>query len=1111
MQRRPFALLLMLGLPGSIALAEPPEAATEPAPVFFRAPARTLCMADGLRVRTNSLRGAPLARMQVSVDIGADRDLARLATLLWLRSYVEPPPPPPPEEGEAVEDAEDEIGPPPPPPPSVRQQLSAMGARVELVEGPDLLTLVITALPEQLSELVAMQQRQLSDPLANVTDADLDAARDELVAGSVDPERNLWRAAAAAMFPDGHPYHPAPGDLSLHSLDDVRAFAAKAFTPERLMLTLDADFSQLDDPKKSIQRMMRGERIPLAPISVPAPPPPAEEGEGEAEADGEATGEAVLPGPVRVVIEDDSCVAPASADPKLAVDLPTLKSIRIPATVAGPEAMVVWPLPGGYTDKDQMWSMFPVIAEEFMYRTLSKKMMPGQLPGDAISCSYLPGLQASAVVCRLPVARDGDQAKMGRKVTSANDVLWYPDAPTKLTEIFDDLRQRQRGRILLRAADRTDGELPALVWESTYDRLSGDAFPHLSRMSALDDLDPKKVLEAYRKWMNPERFTVVSLVPDGDQPDLITEDPFGDDLTLTAPWAPVPPAWEPPPPPPPPEDGAEPEEEEEDSDEDAVEEEAPVLLTAEELAAMASNPLLEGATRTTLDSGLDVVIISRPGYPVARATLVHQGGVLREQTPGLDAAAWQTSSPFNSNKGVFAPTWPLKGQATWHRERLPGAWVQGLTGPAGSLDGMLYILREAVRDASVDEDYLKEHLHYEGRRYRPTAWRALRLATYDAFFGDDAAISDLYVDKKSRKLLTPEQIQAWTDTVISPKSTTLVVVTSMTAAEVQEEIEGAFGDWSGTGQAGDIQRPAVVPKQSVVLMNGPGPLAETQIRCPLGSPEADNPAARMLLTDMLQLRMWEATRDNPPVGISLQVEELGGGEAWLRASYETPIPDTGNAIVAYRVVLADMLAELEETIKLQELEEERLALLETLTAALEVKPRPNRAERKRLGALIEAAELLGELEEPSEVIEPELKELARIVEAGESLPEPEEVEEEEESEDAVVEITYEDPPRPTLEDARARRARLYATAYRSPSSLMADLIAEQAYGRPWLSAAELAEALVAVDEVALRDQLQACVGHDIASVYAPAEVTTPSLVRAGLDYEPLDMKAFKKR
>jgi predicted Zn-dependent peptidase len=75
-------------------------------------------------------------------------------------------------------------------------------------------------------------------------------------------------------------------------------------------------------------------------------------------------------------------------------------------------------------------------------------------------------------------------------------------------------------------------------------------------LSSLDDLDPKKVLETYRRWMNPERLTVVSLVPDGERTD-IADDPLANDLALSAPWAPLPPPWEAPPPPPPLEEGEE--------------------------------------------------------------------------------------------------------------------------------------------------------------------------------------------------------------------------------------------------------------------------------------------------------------------------------------------------------------------------------------------------------------------------------------------------------------------------------------------------------------------------------------------------------------------------
>jgi hypothetical protein len=50
-----------------------------------------------------------------------------------------------------------------------------------------------------------------------------------------------------------------------------------------------------------------------------------------------------------------------------------------------------------------------------------------------------------------------------------------------------------------------------------------------------------------------------------------------------------------------------------------------------------------------------------------------------------------------------------------------------------------------------------------------------------------------------------------------------------------------------------------------------------------------------------------------------------------------------------------------------------------------------------------------------------------------------------------------------------------------------------------------------VDAIALRDQLQACVGHDLVSVYAPVELVTPSLEGAGLSFEVLEAKAYRKR
>jgi hypothetical protein len=627
-------------------------------------------------------------------------------------------------------------------------------------------------------------------------------------------------------------------------------------------------------------------------------------------------------------------------------------------------------------------------------------------------------------------------------------------------------------------------------------------------MSSLDDMDSKAVLASFREWMNPERLAMVSVVPIGTPPDLIA-DPLHIGLTMTGPWAPVPPPWEPPAPQPPPEEDARAEEAETEAEE--VPELSAVLISAA-LTEYASNPARPALTRETLSNGMALVVATRPGYPVVRATLIHQGGVLRSEAPVLDEAAWLAMSPFGQPEdAAFVPTWPLEGIATWQRERLPGAWVSGLTGPAGNMEGLLYILRESVRPVEGNARRMRAYPS-TGRRYRPDAWRSLRLASYDAFYGASAPVGEPYISRSDRKAVTLEQAQAAARSVITPANTTLLVISPIPADEIRAAVEATFSDWSASGSASEPARPSPSPRQAVLLMDGPGPLAEVQMRCPLGDADAGGGVARSLLADMLSLSAWEAMREAPPTGLSLDVEEMGSGVAWLRASYTAPAGEAGATVATYRTLLSDTLAELEERIALAELEESRLVLLEGLTEALEAQPRPPRRERKRMAALIEALEALPEQSLPSPELEPVLAELSGIIEAGESLPEPEEAPEEvDASEPELVAVPYIPAPRPTLDDARVRHARLQATAQGSPSALLSQIVAEQSHGLSYPRPVALGRALAAVDAIALRDQLQACVGHDLVSVYAPVELVTPSLEGAGLSFEVLEAKAYRKR
>lgn len=1116
MQQHALPFLLLLGLPGQLALASPPDTATEPAPVFFRAPAHTLCLEDSLRVRTHSLANAPFARVQVSFDVQNDRALAHLAMRLWLRSYEMPVEDVTEEEADisegdpAAAQSDDEatadtapeiIQAPLPPPPSIHQQLAALGARYTLVDGPDALTLSMVVPSAKLPSLLALQQRLLREPLANVTDADLQHARQEWQDATLDPDQTLWRAAHAALAPADHPYQ---GSNATPSLDEVQAFTASAFSTERVMMTISADLSALDNPQKSIQQALNGDLTGFVALDFL----PSLDEETENADDG-----ATEPTALRVAIATDACITSLPTQAGWQIDQPAQPAVTIPAVVDSPEALLVWPLPPAYSDDDGMWELFPVITEEFVYQALQRKAPPGGLPSDVVSCQFLGGAQASAIACRVPVNRDGDQARAGRQFVTANDTMWYPDALTRLKEAFPDLQNRLRGRMLLRAADDVDGDPQAMAWHGSYDRITGDTFPLNARMSALDDLEPRAVLEAYRTWMNPERMAVVSLVPAGQPADLLA-DPLANAMTVTAPWMPLPPPWEPPAPQPLDPDAVS-EADEEDEAEPPLEEEGTEadVLTVADLEALAENPMLTGVRRESLPNGMGLIIVERPGYPVVRATLIHRGGALRSESPVIDEMAWRTSTVFSDDEdGPFVPMWPLDGQATWQRERTAGAWISGLTGPAGNIEGLMYILSESVRSVAADPLQQKDYAYYTGRRYRPTAWQALHLLSRDAFFGPTAAISAPRIDAKMRKSATIVQADAWAKAVVSPQNTTLVVISPLTNNEVRGAARAAFLDWTNEQAAPSLTAPTIQPRQTVLVMDSPHSTAQVNLRCPLGSSEADDPAARMLLSDMLALSLWENNMDSQPTSLSLNVAEMENGTAWLQARYSTTPEQAGQGIANFRTTLSETLADLEEQLERDALEVTRLELLDTVTVALEADPRPNRSERTRLSAIVSAIEALPVAEMAVADLTEQLAFLQTIVDEGAELPEPEPEEETTEGDEPIlVDVPYIPAPRPTLDDARQRRAQAHASAYSTPDAITAQFIAEHDHGRPWMDARQLAGALMAVDTLNLTEQLRSCVGHDVISVYAPAEATTASLQAAGLTVEVLDLKEHRSR
>ncbi|MEL6348787.1 MAG: hypothetical protein AAFV53_37125, partial [Myxococcota bacterium] len=1011
------------------------------------------------------------------------------------------PEPEPVEDGEAVveEAEEEEIGPPPPPPPAIFQQLEAIGARYAVHAGPDLLTFTVTAPRAALPTLLALEGTRLSAPLDNVTEDDLAAAKAELGAARPDPRVDLWDVVAPTLLPADHPYQPAR-DVTSADFGDVAQYIQKAYTPDNLMITVSGDLSEIDDLKQFLEDGLQGLLIQEAEEEEEAPEDPETPQDPEDEEDPEGE-EAPSSGPSGFVIEDTSCVDELPENRPEAPEVAAVRTGWSYAAVPSPRTLIAWPLPGAYREDALYFETMAILVEEFMQRGLSSKSPPGLLPAEVVSCRYLPALEVGALVCELPMNRQGDEKKVAQTALRALGPLWYGSGLTQTRNALFELQDRARGRLLQRAADYYDGDFSEIAAADTYDRLVGTPFPYLSRISELEEIDPKKLLEMTRKRADLPKATIIGLVPDGwmDYEDV----GMVDGLSLAGPWAPLPPAWEPPPPPEPSEED---EEEETEAEEETAEEEAEEVepLTADALAAIAANPILDGVQ--TLKIGeMTLVVVNKPGFPVLQLSVVQPGGTFREPALGLDALTWHMTAPYLPQKeDLFVPDFPLNGQGTWTVTRGAEGWVRTLEGPAGNLEGMLYILRMAVSDPTEAKGLRPQYYATADKRYRPTLWQMARFSALDTYFGTDHPMARPRQARKGAiKKLSEAQVNAWAMQINQPSNTTLVVMGPVDLDEVKDAVQGSFGDWSvNASPMGDVEV-VVPPEQAAIVMDAPTALARMELRCPLSS---SAPAARDLMVDMLQLSYWEATREQPPARMQMTVETVAGN-SWLRATAEARPEQIGDVIAGTRRVLSDELSMYRLIVKQQRVEAVRVALVESLEAKLEELGRRNRRERDRIGQILEAVDEIEPMEEEdTDATMKMVEDLKALFTSGEPFPEPEEDEDgdEDEDEDEMEEIAFEDAPRPTLEDARLRRAHHYAAAAPTRSAVMALLPTS-------LSSAAYAAGLVEADEEALGRQLSKCVGHDVVSVFGPGAAVSASLDKAGVSYTTLDPKALKKR
>jgi zinc protease len=252
----------------ALALVAPASAAEKPEGKAVKHEGYSATYPTGLRLVTYELPGAPRASVGVSWLAGSVDDppgregLAHVVEHLAFRCRVAGG--------------------------SVWQRLQADGVAFNAFTVHDATVYFETGKPDQLRSLVSLEIERMKDPLAGVTQADVDLEKEIVVSELRErdqgyPEGAAYEALEARLYGAGHPYHRSVGgtEASVRSITmaDVTSFAARLYRPERAILTLITPRPAKEAARLAFDRLGTlatgpTEVLPKTTLPATRPPPP---------------------------------------------------------------------------------------------------------------------------------------------------------------------------------------------------------------------------------------------------------------------------------------------------------------------------------------------------------------------------------------------------------------------------------------------------------------------------------------------------------------------------------------------------------------------------------------------------------------------------------------------------------------------------------------------------------------------------------------------------------------------------------------------------------------------------------------------------------------------
>ncbi|NMO19201.1 insulinase family protein, partial [Pyxidicoccus fallax] len=549
------------------------------------------------------------------------------------------------------------------------------------------------------------------------------------------------------------------------------------------------------------------------------------------------------------------------------------------ANVATPELYLSWVLPRGFDEASALHDFVNASLTSKLWRSV---MTDYDIAG--IRSHLVPGTRASLLVVRVALNRGEDPERTATKVLDQVHGVWtqaiHPGALLSSEFSFQSMRRGVVTGMVLESEDL----LSRAVRRAELTHFMLDARAYSRSQVALAGLNGSKVTDFAYKWLPRERARVI-LVRPGQNGVAGAQQAVA--RTPDAP-SPVSSAW----------------------------------------LVPAATAALSGPVHTlTLDNGLEVLLVPRPGMPVVRVGAALRGGTAYGAKPGLAAMA---------ELGSFRETWFEGYPEDWGLH--PGGSYQtdhlrhGLAGTAGNVGNMLAMLAEQLDTTRINyavERAFQEQVlpHRKAVDAHPVirAERALKSALY----GTHAYAREASADEIAA--VSWQEVQEWLEDVYRPVNTVVVIAGEFDVKEVEALARKYLGGWSRGGRepVAEPPEPPLPPASSrlkTVVTARPGATqgqVDVACRLPRATPEAD--ARYSLMAELMQVDAWNRMRSESGASYGFHADTwlARAGAAHLRVSGLVDAQQVGESVKS----IQDAIARFAKEIPTAELEQARSRLL----------------------------------------------------------------------------------------------------------------------------------------------------------------------------------------